>query len=89
MHLVKNFHQKAIVVPHYWGELSIREIPFSFGSHWFDFLQQIQGDQGGKTIIRGDGKDYVLKLWIRDDIGDDIDTPDDFERLKHRESEAL
>jgi hypothetical protein len=30
-----------------------------------------------------------LKLWIRDDIGDDIDTPDDFERLKHRESEAL
>ena len=26
---------------------------------------------------------------IRDDVGYDIDTPDDFERLKHRESEAL
>ena len=52
-------------------------------------MQQIQGDQGGKTIIHGDGKAHVVKLWISDDIGDDIDTPDDFERLKHRESEAL
>ncbi|MBF1764024.1 MAG: nucleotidyltransferase family protein, partial [Veillonella sp.] len=41
------------------------------------------------TIIHGDGKAHVVKLWISDDIGDDIDTPDDFERLKHRESEAL
>ncbi|MDU5088066.1 MAG: hypothetical protein E6246_03910 [Veillonella sp.] len=63
--------------------------PVLFGSHWFDYLQQIQGDQGGKTIIHGDGKAHVVKLWISDDIGDDIDTPDDFERLKHRESEAL
>ena len=28
-------------------------------------------------------------LLIRDDVGYDIDTPDDFERLKQRESEAL
>ena len=35
------------------------------------------------------GKDHVIKLWIRDDVGYDIDTPDDFERLKQRESEAL
>ena len=85
----ENFHSKTIVVPHY-GENYQSGNPVLL---WFSlvliFLQQIQGDQGGKTIIRGDGKDYVLKLWIRDDIGDDIDTPDDFERLKHRESEAL
>ena len=84
----ENFHSKTIVVPHY-GENYQSGNPVLFGSYWFDSLQQIQGDQGGKTIIRGDGKDYVLKLWIREDIGDDIDTPDDFERLKHRESEAL
>ena len=42
-----------------------------------------------KTIIRGSGKDHVIKLWICDDVGYDIDTPDDFERLKQRESEAL
>ena len=57
------------------GRTINRETPFSLVLIGFDFLQQIQGDQGGKTIIRGDGKDYVLKLWIRDDIGDDIDTP--------------
>lgn len=71
------------------GQIITREIPFSLVLYWFDFLQQIQGDQGGKTIIRGEGQAHVVKLWISDDVGDDIDTPDDFERLKHRESEAL
>ena len=84
----ENFHPKTIVVPHY-GTNYHSGNPVLFGSHWFDYLQQIQGDQGGKTIIHGDGKAHVVKLWISDDIGDDIDTPDDFERLKHRESEAL
>ena len=88
MHLVKTFIQK-LSLSHIMGRTINRETPFSLVLIGLIFLQQIQGDQGGKTIIRGDGKDYVLKLWIRDDIGDDIDTPDDFERLKHRESEAL
>lgn len=84
----ENFHSKTIVVPLY-GPNYQSGNPVLFGSHWFNFLQQIQGDQGGKTIIRGAGKDHVIKLWIRDDIGCDIDIPDDFERLKQRESEAL
>lgn len=83
-----NFHSKTIVVPHYGANYQSGN-PVLFGSHWFESLQHIQGDQGGKTIIRGSGKDHVIKLWIRDDIGYDIDTPDDFERLKQRESEAL
>ena len=83
-----NFHSKTIVVPHYGANYQSGN-PVLFGSHWFEPLQHIQGDQGGKTIIRGNGKDHVIKLWIRDDIGCDIDTPDDFERLKQRESEAL
>ncbi len=84
----ENFHSKTIIVPHYGANCQSGN-PVLFGSHWFDPLQHIQGDQGGKTIIRGSGKDHVIKLWIRDDVGYDIDTPDDFERLKQRESEAL
>lgn len=84
----ENFHSKTIVVPHYGANYQSGN-PVLFGSHWFESLQHIQGDQGGKTIIRGSGKDHVIKLWIRDDIGYDIDTPDDFERLKQRESEVL
>lgn len=84
----ENFHSKTIVVPHYGANYQSGN-PVLFGSHWFESLQHIQGDQGGKTIIRGSGKDHVIKLWISDDIGYDIDTPDDFERLKQRESEAL
>ena len=84
----ENFHSKTIVVPHYGANYQSGN-PVLFGSHWFESLQHIQGDQGGKTIIRGSGKDHVIKLWICDDIGYDIDTPDDFERLKQRESEVL
>ena len=71
------------------GRIISREILFYLVHIGLNHWQHIQGDQGGKTIIRGSGKDHVIKLWIRDDVGYDIDTPDDFERLKQRESEAL
>lgn len=83
----ENFHPKIIVVPHY-GANYHREILFSLVLIGLIIYNRFK-DQGGKTIIHGDGKAHVVKLWISDDIGDDIDTPDDFERLKHRESEAL
>lgn len=35
--------------------------PVLFGSHWFDYLQQIQGSRG-KIIIHGDGKAHVVKI---------------------------
>ncbi|PQL21093.1 nucleotidyltransferase family protein [Veillonella denticariosi JCM 15641] len=79
---------KTIVVPHY-GAAYRSGNPVLFGSYWFSALQQIDGDQGGKTIIRGIGKDHVVKVWISDDIGVDIDTPDDFKHLQGRESETL
>lgn len=83
-----NFHPKTIVVPHY-GVNYESGNPVLFGSHWFTALQHIEGDKGGKTIIRGAGRAHVVKVWISDDVGDDMDTPDDFKRLQHRESEAL
>ena len=86
MHLVITFIRK-LSSSQLWGELSSGN-PVLFGSHWFESLQHIQGIKV-ETIIRGSGKDHVIKLWIRDDIGYDIETPDDFERLKQRESEAL
>ena len=71
------------------GRIISREILFCLVHIGLNHCHISKADQGGKTIIRGSGKDHVIKLWIRDDVGYDIDTPDDFERLKQRESEAL
>lgn len=79
---------KTIIVPHYGAGFHPGN-PVLFGSYWFSALQHIDGDQGGKTIIRGEGKQYVRQLWISSDIGDDIDTPEDLERLRRREREVL
>lgn len=38
----ENFHQKAIVVPHY-GENYQSGNPVLFGSHWFDFYNRSKG----------------------------------------------
>ena len=61
VHLVKTFIQK-LLLSHIMGRTINQGNPVLFGSHWFDFLQQIQGDQGGKTIIRGDGKGLCLEI---------------------------
>ena len=71
------------------GRIISREILFCLVHIGLNHFNISKGIKVGKTIIRGSGKDHVIKLWIRDDVGYDIDTPDDFERLKQRESEAL
>lgn len=79
---------RSIVVPLYGPSRRIGN-PVVFGSYWFDALRHIEGDQGGKTIIHGPGKEYVQYVWISDDIGDDVDTPEDFQRIRNRESEDV
>ena len=52
------------------GRIISRGNPVLFGSLWFESLQHIQGDQGGKTIIRGSGKDHVIKIRFVTMLGD-------------------
>ncbi len=56
------------------GQIITREIPFSLVLIGLIIYSRFKGIKGGKTIIHGDGKAHVVKLWISDDIGDDIDT---------------
>jgi len=52
-------------------------------------LQHIEGDQGGRTIIRGVGQNFVEYVSIIPEWGFDIDTPEDYNDLQHRESEGV
>lgn len=49
------------------GKLSLRETLFSL-VRWFDYLQQIQGDQGARPLFMVMVKPISQKLWISDDI---------------------
>lgn len=79
---------RTIVVPKY-GTTQHPGNPVLFGAHWFEDLQHIEGDQGGRTIIRGVGQNFVEYVSIIPEWGLDIDTPEDYNDLQHRESEGV
>ena len=92
--LIASFQQhrdetnRTIVVPKY-GTTQHPGNPVLFGAHWFEALQHIEGDQGGRTIIRGAGHNFVEYVSIIPEWGFDIDTPEDYNDLQHRESEGV
>lgn len=92
--LITSFQQyrdetnRTIVVPKY-GITQHPGNPVLFGAHWFEELQHIEGDQGGRTIIRGVGHNSVEYVSIISEWGFDIDTPEDYNDLQHRESEGV
>lgn len=92
--LIASFQQyrdetnRTIVVPTY-GPTQHPGNPVLFGAHWFEDLQHIEGDQGGRTIIRGAGHNFVEYVSIIPEWGFDIDTPEDYNDLQHRESEGV
>lgn len=92
--LITSFQQhrdetnRTIVVPKY-GTTQNPGNPVLFGAHWFEDLQHIEGDQGGRTIIRGVGHNFVEYVSIIPEWGFDIDTPEDYNDLQHRESEGV
>ena len=92
--LIASFQQyrdetnRTIVVPTY-GPTQYPGNPVLFGAHWFEALQHIEGDQGGRTIIRGAGHNFVEYVSIIPEWGFDIDTPEDYNDLQHRESEGV
>ena len=92
--LITSFQQhrdetnRTIVVPKY-GITQHPGNPVLFGAHWFEALQHIEGDQGGRTIIRDVGQNFVEYVSIIPEWGFDIDTPEDYNDLQHRESEGV
>ena len=72
--------EQAIVCPRY-GESQQPGNPVLFGAHWFNELKQIDGDKGGRRILKETGKPYVTYVSIQEDMGVDVDTPDDYQRL--------
>lgn len=92
--LIASFQQhrdetnRTIVVPKY-GPTQHPGNPVLFGAHWFEALQHIEGDQGGRTIIRDVGQNFVEYVSIIPEWGLDIDTPEDYNDLQHRESEGV
>lgn len=92
--LIASFQQhrdetnRTIVVPKY-GPTQHSGNPVLFGAHWFEALQHIEGDQGGRTIIRAAGHNFVEYVSIIPEWGFDIDTPEDYNDLQHRESEGV
>ena len=84
----RNVNNRIIVVPKY-GSTQYSGNPVIFGNHWFDALQNIEGDQGGRTIICGEGQDFIKHVYIASDWGIDVDTPEDYNDLLNRESEGV
>lgn len=70
----------AIVVPVY-GENRHRGNPVIFGSHWFKALAAIEGDEGGRSIIRRVPSSSIVDVEITDDVGIDVDTPEEYHQL--------
>ena len=76
---------KDICVPTYRGR---RKNPAIFSRRFYDLLMDLEGDTGARQLI-DDNPDQVLTLEIDDPLYFfDIDTPQDFEKLK-KELEEL
>lgn len=76
--------EKAIVQPLYGPQKEVGN-PVLFGRHWAEALRCIEGDQGGRVILKGEGKPYVQHIWLDRErpihSGSDVDTQEDYERI--------
>lgn len=79
--------EKAIVCPRYEPQ-GRRGNPVLFSSYWLESLCQLQGDQGGRSILDGRGAQHVQDVPIKSlggwSRGFDIDTPEAYEKVYKR-----
>jgi molybdenum cofactor cytidylyltransferase len=54
-------------------------IPACFDARMLDELEELEGDRGARSLLRGD--DFRVSPVPMDHAGVDIDTPDDLEEL--------
>ncbi len=72
--------RQAIIFPVYGGQ---RGNPVIFGQGYFDELEKLEGDAGGRTIVKAYPQ-AVLEVTVDDPaIHEDLDTPEDLLRLKY------
>ena len=67
-----------IVVPRYGGQ---RGNPALFAAELFDELRLVDGDQGGRALIEPHRDEVVWVDVPNPELGEDVDTPDDLDRL--------
>lgn len=82
--LLDAFYQKrgSIVVPVYGGR---RGNPVVFSSKWIDQLNKLEGDVGGREIIRENASEVCEVAVENPQIGMDIDTEEEFYTAGHGE----
>lgn len=79
--LVRQFAQSggnSIVVPACAGQGGS---PVLFGAPWFGSLAALEGDRGGKSILRQFDQHVVRVEWMQAEAFWDADTPEDYRRL--------
>ena len=58
--------------------------PILFSYHFFDELKSLNGDVGGKEVIR-ENSQFLFQCWSANEYPEDIDTPNDYKRLLQQE----
>jgi molybdenum cofactor cytidylyltransferase len=71
--------QQAIIFPVYEGK---RGNPVIFGSAYFEELAALEGDTGGRAVVRAHPQ-AAIEIPVPDPaIHEDVDTPEDLARLR-------
>ena len=79
--LLNSLTSDHIVIPQFNGQSGH---PVGFGSNYFDELRASEGDEGGRHVVQAH-KNHVQTLLMEDEaIVQDIDTPEDLQRLDSR-----
>ena len=60
------------------GYKNKKGVPAIFPESYFDALEKLSGDQGAKALLNSDRSVIALNA---EDLLQDIDTPEDYERL--------
>ena len=81
----KNFKEGTITVPEYDGK---KGLPTIFGENFKDELLELEGDTGGKPVIKRNKEKIRIVKIENPDEGKDIDTKTDYEMMKEGEQDV-
>lgn len=81
----KNFKEGAITVPEYNGK---KGLPTIFGENFKNELLELEGDTGGKPVIKRNKEKIRIVKIENPDEGKDIDTKTDYEMMKEGEQDV-